>query len=134
MAAHELTDVTVVADAGMVSEAYREAIEDAKLSYIIGARIPEFPHVVGQWRKHHPDGAAAVPEDQQVFTAPWPAPEAKKAAGRREKVTYYQYRVDRARRTLRGIDEEVSKAERAVAGRAQSSGTGSSSSPVAPRA
>ena len=31
---------------------------------------------------------------------------------------YYQYRHDRARRTLRGIDEQVAKAERAVAGKA----------------
>jgi hypothetical protein len=31
---------------------------------------------------------------------------------------YYQYRTDRARRTLRGIDEQVPKAEKAVAGKA----------------
>ena len=31
---------------------------------------------------------------------------------------YYQYRHDRARRTLRGIDEQVGKAEKAVAGKA----------------
>lgn len=31
---------------------------------------------------------------------------------------YYQYRADRARRTLRGIDEQVAKAERAVCGQA----------------
>ena len=30
---------------------------------------------------------------------------------------YYQYRHDRARRTLRGIDEQVGKAEKAVAGK-----------------
>jgi hypothetical protein len=35
---------------------------------------------------------------------------------RRDQVIYYQYRADRARRTLRGIDEQVAKAERAVAG------------------
>src|SRR4029453_16087484 len=35
----------------------------------------------------------------------------------RDQVIYYQYRADRARRTLRGIDEQVSKAERAVAGK-----------------
>ena len=29
---------------------------------------------------------------------------------------YYQYRADRARRTLRGIDEQVTKAAKAVAG------------------
>jgi hypothetical protein len=117
MAAHKLEDVTIVADAGMVSEANREAIEDAKLSYVIGARIPEVPWCIKDWRRHHPDGDQAVPEDQQVFVAPWPATGAKKAAGRRDKVTYYQYRADRARRTLRGIDEQVSKAEKAVAGK-----------------
>jgi hypothetical protein len=35
---------------------------------------------------------------------------------RRDKVTYYQYKADRARRTLRGIDEQIAKAEKAVAG------------------
>ena len=29
---------------------------------------------------------------------------------------YYQFRADRARRTLRGIDEQVAKAAKAVAG------------------
>jgi transposase len=33
-----------------------------------------------------------------------------------DKVIYYQYRADRARRSLRGIDEQVAKAEKAVAG------------------
>jgi len=114
MAAHQLTDVTVVADAGMVSEANREAIEDAKLSYIIGARIPEVPYVISQWRKDHPDQEIV---DGQVFTQPWPATEKQKAQGRRDKVTYYQFRTDRARRTLRGIDEQVAKAEKTVAGK-----------------
>jgi transposase len=36
---------------------------------------------------------------------------------RREQVIYYQYRADRARRSLRGIDEQISKAEKAVAGK-----------------
>jgi hypothetical protein len=31
---------------------------------------------------------------------------------------YYQFRHDRARRTLRGIDEQVAKAEKAVEGKA----------------
>ena len=30
---------------------------------------------------------------------------------------YYQYKADRCRRTLRGIDEQVAKAEQAVAGK-----------------
>jgi len=114
IAAHDLADVTVVAVAGMVSEANREAIEDAKLSYIIGARIPEEPYQVKKWRKAHPDTKIV---DGQVFTQPWPATAAAKAAGRRDKVTYYRYQADSARRTLHGIDTQVAKAERAVAGK-----------------
>ncbi len=114
MTAHRLADVTVVADAGMVSEANREALEDAGLSYIIGARIPEEPYQVKQWRRTHP--GEALP-DGHIFTQPWPAAGAKKAAGRRDKVTYYRFKADSARRTLRGIDTQIAKAERAVAGK-----------------
>jgi hypothetical protein len=114
MAAHQLTNVTVVADAGMVSEANREALEDAGLTYIIGARIPDIPYHVKKWHREHPE--EAIP-DGHVFVEPWPANAKKRAAGRRDKVTYYQYRADRARRTLRGIDQQVAKAERAVAGK-----------------
>ena len=56
-AAHQLTDVTVVADAGMTSEANQVALHAAGLSYILGARIPFLPDVVRQWRDKHPDEA-----------------------------------------------------------------------------
>jgi hypothetical protein len=112
MAAHRLSDVTIVADAGMVSAANKKAIEDARLSFILGARIPEIPYVVDQWRKTHPGEDVA---DGQIFTQPWPAGASDK---RRDEVIYYQYKHDRARRTLKGIDEQVTKAENAVAGRA----------------
>ena len=39
---------------------------------------------------------------------------------------FYQYRADRARRTLHGIDQQVAKAEGPSRGRCRSSGTGSS--------
>ena len=35
----------------------------------------------------------------------------------RKRTTYYQYRAERARRTLHGIDTQVAKAEKAVAGK-----------------
>jgi transposase len=41
MDAHRLADVTVVADAGMISAANQRAIEEAGLSFILGARIPD---------------------------------------------------------------------------------------------
>ena len=48
MQAHQLPDVTVVADAGMVSAANQQAIEAAGLSFILGARIPDVPYSVAQ--------------------------------------------------------------------------------------
>jgi Transposase DDE domain len=112
MAAHGLPDVTVVADAGMVSEANQKAIEAAGLSFILGAKIPYEPYVVKRWRREHPGQDIG---DGQVFTQPWPA---GPNGGRRDQVIYYQYKADRARRALRGIDEQVAKAEKAVAGQA----------------
>jgi len=112
MAAHHLPGVTVVADAGMLSEANQKQIEAAGLSFILGQRIPEVPYAVTEWQREHPGEPVT---DGQVFTQRWPA---GPNSGRRDQVIYYQYRHDRARRTLRGIDEQVTKAEKAIAGQA----------------
>ena len=114
-AAHKLSDVTVVADAGMISEANQIALQAARLSFILGTRIPYLPDVVREWRSKHPD--EAVP-DGLVLTQPWPATNSEKARGIPDRVIYYQFRHDRARRTLRGIDEQVAKAQRVVDGHA----------------
>jgi hypothetical protein len=111
LAAHRLSDVVIVADAGMISESNMQAIEAEGLSFILGMRIPEVPYVVADWRQAHPE--SQIP-DGHVFVQPWPAgPNGK----RRDQVRYYQYKHDRARRTLKGIDEQVRKAEQAVAGK-----------------
>ncbi|MBU1800795.1 MAG: hypothetical protein KKA97_00825, partial [Actinobacteria bacterium] len=55
--------------------------------------------------------------DGQVFTQPWPATAEQKEDGRRDKVTYYRYKAGSARRSLHGIDTQIAKAERAVAGK-----------------
>jgi hypothetical protein len=110
MAAHQLPDVTVVADAGMISEANQKDIEAAGLSFILGARIPHVPYVVKAWQREHP--GEQMP-DGLILTQPWPA---GPNGGRRDQIIFYQYRHDRARRTLRGIDEQVRKAEQAIAG------------------
>jgi hypothetical protein len=89
MTAHDLPDVTVVADAGMVSDANQKAIEEAGLSFILGARIPQVPYPVAQWRREHPGEQIG---DGQVFTLRWPALE---GSGRRGQVIYYQYKADR---------------------------------------
>jgi hypothetical protein len=114
-AAHQLTDVTVVADAGMISEANQVAIQAAGLSFILGTRIPFLPNIVQEWRDKHP--ADDIP-DGLVLTQPWPATSSEKARGIPDRIVHYQYRHDRARRSLRGIDEQVAKAQRAVDGKA----------------
>ena len=71
--------------------------------------------MVREWRDKH--AGDEIP-DGQVFTQPWPATAAEKARGIPDRVIYYQYRHDRARRTLRGIDEQIAKAQKAVDGTA----------------
>ena len=114
-AAHNLSEVIVVADAGMISEANQVDLKAAGLSYVLGARIPFLPDVVREWQDKHPDEAVA---DGLVLTQPWPATSSEKARGIPDRVTYYQFRQVRARRSLRGIDEQVAKAQRAVDGHA----------------
>ena len=139
MAAHRLADVTIVADAGMVSEANKRAIEAAGLSFILGARIPDIPyagHRVAPPASRRPDARTG-----SCSTQPRPGRPARPAAATRSSTT--STRHDRARRTLRGIDEQVTKAEkrsgREGAGQAQpvhrawSAATRRSTAPWRPR-
>ena len=88
-----------------------KAIEAAELSFILGMKVPDVPY------RGRRSGGGSTPgkeiPDGHVFTQPWPAGPKDK---RRDQVIYYQYRADRARRTLHGIDEQVAKAAKAVAG------------------
>ena len=111
-AAHGLPEVTVVADAGMLSEVNLAAIEDAGLRFIVGARIPDVPYQVGEWRRTHPGEPIG---DGQIFVQPWVM---GPKTDPRKRTIFYQYRADRAKRTLKGIDQQIAKAEKAVAGQA----------------
>lgn len=84
----------------------------AGLKYIIGQKIPEIPYIVEQWQHKHPK---QDPEDQLVLAQPWSR---GPAGAQYQEMIYYQYRTDRARRTLKGIDEQVRKAQTATAGQA----------------
>lgn len=111
----------------MISEANQGALQAAGLSYILGTRIPMLPGVVGEWCDRHP--VEAIP-DGLVLTQLRPATSGENARGIPDRVISYQYRyyqcrADRARRTLRGIDEQdeqVAKAQRAVDGHAPGKG------------
>jgi hypothetical protein len=92
---------------GMMSEANKRAIEQAGLSVILGVRVADVPYVIASWRNSHPDHE--IP-DGRVFVQPWPAGPADR---RRDHTIFYRYRADRARRTLWGIDQQITKAENA---------------------
>ena len=72
------------------------------------------PHAGGATSSRPPGANSGCHGDTQ----PWPATSIEKARGIPDWIVYYQYRHDRARRTLRGIDEQVAKAEQAVEGHA----------------
>ena len=55
MDAYDLDDVVVVADAGMISAANKQALERAGLSYVLGSRTSRVPHVISSWHDNHPD-------------------------------------------------------------------------------
>jgi hypothetical protein len=104
-----VSEVTVVADAAMLSEANLKDLEDAGLRFIVGARIPDLPYQVAEWRRQHPGEPIG---DGQVFVQPWLM--GTKADPRRRTI-FYRCRADRARRTLHGIDQQIGKAEKVVA-------------------
>lgn len=108
--AHGISDVTVVADAGMLSEQNLKNIEDAGWSFIVGGKLPDIPYTISQWLQDNP---GAEPVDQMVLSQPLIM---GTRADTRRRTAYYQYRADRARRTLHGIDTQVTKAEKAIAG------------------
>jgi hypothetical protein len=112
VAAHGIAGVTVVADAGMMSEANLADIEGAGWSFVIGGRLPEVPYAISQWRRDNPD---LEPADGMTLTQPTVT---GPKADQRRRTTIYQYKTDRARRLLHGIDQQVAKAEKAVAGQA----------------
>ncbi|QPK79285.1 IS1634 family transposase [Corynebacterium lizhenjunii] len=111
--AYNLDDITVVADAGMFSAANKQAIVDAGLGYILGTKQREIPAVINSWRTQHPGQDYT---HGQIWSAVNPAGVDKQDGNGTRLVTYYQYSQDRARRTLKGVAEQVAKAERAVAG------------------
>ena len=111
-AAHGLPEVTVVADAGMMSEANLKQIEDAGLRFIVGARIPDVPYQVKKWRQQHPSEPIG---DGQIFVQPVTM---GPKTDQRRRTIFYQYRADRAKRSLKGIDQQIAKAEKAIKGQA----------------
>ncbi|HUD44128.1 MAG TPA: IS1634 family transposase [Patescibacteria group bacterium] len=97
---HNLTDITVVADAGMLSSKNLEALTSAGYTYIVGSRLHKIPYDIAEYKK------TAELSDKQIITT-------ELTAGQR---IIYQYREKRAALDIRNIEKQISKAERIING------------------
>ena len=126
MTAHQLPDVTIVADAGMISEANQKDIEKAGLSFILGAKIPFVPYVVKQSRRDHP--GEEIPDGS--------SPSRGRAGRPVSSVTRSSTTSTRPTAPGGASRESMSRSpgpRRPSPARSRSSGTGSSSSAAPPR-
>lgn len=97
---HGLLEITVVADAGMLSAGNLEALTKAGYCYIVGSRMHKIPYDIAEYQKtgHLSDG--------QTITM--------RLEGSR---IIYQYKEKRAALDIRNIQKQVAKAERVVSGK-----------------
>lgn len=108
-ARHGVTDLVVVADAGMLSAANLNALEDAGCRFIVGSRQSRVPYDLDAHFKHHGN---ATPDDTTIETS--------RAMGigkaRRTRRVVYHFSWKRYRRDMRAINAQVTKAEKVAAG------------------
>ncbi|WP_433874881.1 IS1634 family transposase [Sinomonas atrocyanea] len=106
---HGVTDMVVVADAGMLSAGNLNALEDAGFSFIVGSRLAKAPYDLAEHFERHGDHF----EDGQILESTRTMGTGKAA---RERRIVYQYSFKRAKRDRRNINLMVEKAERIADG------------------
>lgn len=97
---HGLKDITIVADAAMLSSKNLEALTIAGYTYIVGSRLQKIPYDIAQYQK------SQELVDKQIITTEF-------KAGVR---IIYQYRYKRAALDLRNIEKQITKAEKIITG------------------
>jgi transposase len=98
-ARYGLTEITVVADAAMLSAENLSALSEAGCTYVVGSRLQKIPYDLLEYQR------TQMMADQQIFTI-----------DQGENRVIYQYRVKRAVLDLRNIEKQITKAERALSG------------------
>ena len=96
---HNLRQVTVVADAAMLSVSNLAVLADAGYSYVVGPRLNLAPYELEECVK------ADQLQDQQIVVSP-----------REGYRIVYQYRAKRAALDLRNIEKQHTKANKVIAG------------------
>lgn len=96
---HAIKHITVVADAGMLSQGNLTAIAAAGHRYIVGSRLYKIPYDIAAYQKTQPLSDGQIVESQ--------------ASGHR---IIYQYKAKRAELDLNNIQTQITKAQRVVDG------------------
>jgi hypothetical protein len=108
-ARHGVTDLVVVADAGMLSAGNLNAIEDAGFSFIVGSRITRAPYDLADHFVRHgnyfTDGQ--VLESARIMGS---------GPAARERRVVYQYSFARDKRDNKTINAQITKAEKVADG------------------
>ena len=108
---HQISDMVVVADAGMLSAANLNALEDAGLSFIVGSRTSKAPK---ELEEHFGRRGNAIPDDGVVeLIRPM-----GQGRDRRDRRVVWHYKWERAKRDRRTLNAQIDRAQR-VADRAE---------------
>lgn len=107
---HDVNDLIVVADAGMLSASNLNAIEDAGFGFIVGSRISKAPYDLAE----HFDLHGGVLGDGETL-------ESKRVMGTgvnaRERRVVYHYSAKRDRRDNHTLNKQIERAEKIADGR-----------------
>lgn len=97
---HNIPNITVVADAAMLSHKNLEALSTAGYTYIVGSRLRKIPYDIAEYRK------TRELTDKQIITMQFEG----------EQRIIYQYKEKRAALDRRNIEKQIAKAEKIVRG------------------
>ena len=96
---HNLKEITVVADAGMLSAKNLEALAQAGYHYIVGSRMHKIPYDIAEYQK------TSALSDGQTITVKL-----------EESRIIYQYKEKRAALDIRNIQKQILRAQKVVSG------------------
>jgi len=94
-AKHHLKQITMVADAAMLSTSNLNALSEAGYSYIVGSRLHKSPYALTEYHK------TAEMQDQEIVVEEYESYR-----------IVYQYRSQRAALDLRNIEKQIEKAKK----------------------
>jgi len=98
---HGLKEITVVADAAMLSSRNMEALDKSGYTYIVGSRMHKIPYDIAEYQK------TQELADNQIITIPL----------RGKQRIIYQYREERAALDRHNIEKQINKAKKIISGK-----------------